>query len=151
MDHKREIIEPSMPDLVKDAFRRDEISTFKLESNGPVLADIVHSNLGPMAAHMPPQPTEASEVQEFGSIFLFSSPSSSNPPRTRAWKRDAYKRRHQNLQFSQASSQTKRKDEQIQDHDVERVMIEKRGRGEGFDGDVVVLLAKPALQARWTQ
>ncbi|GLT41300.1 hypothetical protein SLA2020_153750 [Shorea laevis] len=111
MDRKREVIEPSMLDLVKDAFRRDEISTFKLDSNGPMLDDTVHSNLGPMAAHMPPQPIGAFEVQEAGSIFLFSSPSSSNPPRTRAWKRDARERRHRNLQSSQASSRTKRRDE----------------------------------------
>ncbi|GLT59086.1 hypothetical protein SLA2020_319250 [Shorea laevis] len=139
MDRNQEIIEPSMPDLVKDVSRRDEISTFKLKFNGPVLADTVLSNLGPMMAHMPPQPTGASDAQESGSIFLFSSPSSSNPPRIRAWKRDARERRHQNLQSSQASSRTKQKGEQIKNHDVERVMIEKRGRDESFDGDIIVL------------
>ncbi|GKV03842.1 hypothetical protein SLEP1_g16084 [Rubroshorea leprosula] len=83
--------------------------------------------------------SHAAQAHDSNSIFLFTSPQSSNPPHTRAWKREARNKPLSKAQSSQAISRVKRKDGLFQTTDNDPIGNEKRGRGKGDNGVIVVL------------
>ncbi|GLT35042.1 hypothetical protein SLA2020_095260 [Shorea laevis] len=132
---KEAIVITDVPSTHQSNGRESEAQgNFKLTGQGSTGLE------GPILNQVHQGPTQTN--QDCGSIFVFASGSTHSDRKTRAWKREARERR------PAQSFRLKRKDEPVLQVDGSQATCEKRGRGEGVDGNQIILSAGAAQQAR---
>ncbi|GLT59716.1 hypothetical protein SLA2020_325200 [Shorea laevis] len=103
--------------------------------------------VGPLQAQSAHISNPSSSSVEGGPVFFFQSSPCTASPKTRAWKKDARERKSVQPHFKSMVQRVKRKDDKMQEDELELVGCEKRSKGEGGDGNPIILSAGAALQA----